>query len=96
MVYLKQKIGFLIFLFFSTSSVFANTEENRSSLIIVNQEIDMKDKIVLSYNLYCESMCTTTYIQKSSLCSNLNSEKSREKCYQDAKDWEDKCLMNCK
>lgn len=61
-----------------------------------NQKIRGEERIVLAYNLYCESMCTTTYIQKASLYSNLNREENREKCYQDAKDWEDKCLMDCK
>jgi len=87
-------------LFFSStllvSNVIADEEKNKFISAINNPETKAKAKIIPTYNLYCESMCTSTAIQKSSLCWNLNKKENREKCLQDVEDWEDKCLMECK
>ena len=92
----KTKLFFLLSSVFLVSSVIADAKESTFSLVTDNKKFNITEKIIPTYNLYCESMCTATYIQKASLCSNLNREKNIEKCYEDAKDWEDECLMDCK
>lgn len=88
-----QKICLLTVVFLMSTPSSANSINSKSPLL--KKLLEGSKKSFLVVDIYCDSMCTINYINRSTVCMSLNNEKNRDQCIEDAKEKEDQCKMNC-